>query len=121
MAAADSSAGIGGRSSCREDVLPAPLKVRVRVFALESKGQVDSAKALPDCLIVKLAHFFQMGAEVRYQRGRDDRDAILVALTIADDDAAVGKLEIFHSKAQGLGETQTATVEERTDQPVGSL
>ena len=59
----------------------------------------------------------QLVAELRDERLRESRGAVLAAFARADGELASGEVEVQHAEAQALAEPQAGAVEERGDQP----
>ena len=70
---------------------------------------------------MELPNFCKVSAQMGDERGREDRDPILSAFAVANQDAAVLELQILGSQPQRLGEAQAASVQQYADEPVDAL
>jgi hypothetical protein len=81
-----------------EDPLPGPFAGSARVFASEGVGQGDVAgRALEVALVLSL-DAPKVLAEGRDEAGRQDGQAILAALAVADEDLAAMKVHVLDAQ-----------------------
>jgi len=98
-------ARVGANPGRREDPLPAPFTVRIRVFPSQRIRQQDTAEAGREVAHVLRPHALQVHGERFLRLGWQHRDAIpfdtaqgrLVALPLAHEDLVAAELDVFHA------------------------
>lgn len=77
----------------REDPLPAPVGRGIRVLARECLRQLHTASTFGEVALVDGSRAAQPVVERRLQHARQRGNAVLVVLTVADDDLAARELK----------------------------
>jgi len=112
MAAGDAGrTRVGAEAVGRKCILPAPFCVGVGIFALQSKGEVDGSITFFQITLVQLFDSGQVRLKRLAQLVGQHGDAVFHAFAFADDDLALGKVEVFDSQANAFHEAQTASIE----------
>ena len=93
-----------------ENVLPGKLAVCIPVFPFESIGEVDGAMAHCEVKVVQGLYLIEMQAQVCNQNVWQHGHPVILTLSIADDDLAVVKVQIFHPQAHDLHQAKSAAV-----------
>ena len=93
-----------------ENVLPGKLTAGIPVFPFESIGEVDRAKAHCEVKVVQGFYLIEMQAKVCNQDVGQHRHPVILAFSIADDNLAVVKVQIFHPQADDFHQTESAAI-----------
>jgi hypothetical protein len=99
-------AWIDGSARRREDILPAPLAVRVRILAIEGKRQGNATVALCKIAFMEEAHATEMCLCRLDQRSRQHRDAIFLSLAVANRDFGTIEVEVFDAQTQAFEQSE---------------
>jgi hypothetical protein len=95
-----------------KEVLPGKLTRCVRIFQVESMGQVDFAQACRQVILVEEADAFDLtpegGNQGVWQRG----NAILLPFAITHGNGFIVKVNILDTQANAFHEAQSGTVKE---------
>jgi len=102
VALSDAADGVYREIGGGKDVLPGKFPVCVRVFPFESVREVDRAIAHRKVDIVLGSDLLEVEAQGFEQDVREHGDPIVLALAVADDDLAVGKVQVLDTQAHGL-------------------
>lgn len=108
----EAGAGIGGEMRGRKNVLPAPLPAGVGIFSFKGVGQVDAAMTSGQVFFMDQFDPPEMVVQGLVQAGRQHGPAIFVALTAADGNLSLGKVNILHPQAQTFEEAQATAIQE---------
>src|SRR5947209_490319 len=92
--------------------LPRPFPPCVRVFASEGPWQLDPAGATRQIGLMLSLHLAQLPGQRLLGHYRQHRDAILGALTVANDDLVHREVDVLHSQAGALEQAQPGAVEQ---------
>ena len=120
MALLAAGAWIDGTFWSRKDVLPAPIPVGVGIFAFQRVGQMNGAEAFSEVFLVFDLHFRQVQLQRFFERFRENGDAVLFALAIADEDLLVTKVDVLHPEANTVHQAQAGAIEQIGHEPVGA-
>ena len=104
-----------------KDILPRPFPIGVRILPCQRMGQIDAAETLAQIALVQKLHPIQLALQWIDKRFGQGRDAILLALAIADDQLLVLEINVLHTQTQGLQHTQTGAINQRDNQPGGAI
>src|SRR4051812_17462531 len=80
-----------------EDILPAPVGGRAWVLAFQCVRQIHRAKAEFLISCVQVPRCTQLGLEWCDQKLRQDSDAILLALAVANRELVIGEVKVFEA------------------------
>ena len=123
MPAAVAAARVGGEAFGREDVLPRPFAVRVRILLGQGVGQIDATVTGGQIVFMQAVDAFQMGLEFGLQTGRQHRDPVFLAFAIADEDLiareaeldetplSCAAIEVFDAQAQAFQQPHPGPIE----------
>lgn len=90
----------------REHPLPRPFSVGIRIFLSERVRQLDLAQTPPQVVVMLAFHGKQMRSKRLSRRRGQHREAILVALSGADDDLIPVEVDVLHAQAAAFEEPQ---------------
>jgi hypothetical protein len=112
MTAEDARARIDREPVRGKDVLPLPLAGGGGILALKGIRQVDAAGSERTIGIEHTADTPQMILQRSMEAIREDRDAVLEAFAVADEDLAEVEIRILDAQAEDLHEAHSAAVKE---------
>jgi hypothetical protein len=92
--------------------LPRPFTRRVRRFPYESKGQIDTAKAIFEILFVLHFDSQQMTAQRFTHIQRKYGHAIFAAFGVANADLSELEIDVFDTKTDAFHQAQSAPVKQ---------
>lgn len=95
VTACDAGAGVFGGAFGGKDVLPDPLAVGVGVLLFERVGEIDSAVAIVQVLLVKHFNAPEVLLKGLDETGGEHGDAVFSALAVAHDDASTGSAQAW--------------------------
>ena len=95
-----------------EHVLPQELPTRVGVFDGQSSGQEDVTRSQSEVALVHNQTPLEMSLQWLPQAVGQDREPILAAFALADDDPPVGEVQVLHPQCQAFMQAQTRTVDQ---------
>lgn len=95
----------------REHPLPDPLRAGVWILTREGPRQLDPTGAAPQVGLMLALHPLQVLAEGGLGHGRQDGDAILGALPVADDDLVHREVDVLDAQAAAFEQAQPGAVE----------
>ncbi len=117
VVAADlAAARVGALAARGEDVLPRPALRGAGILDADGVGKVDVAAAARELGVVPGADGPQVRREVGLERGGKHRDAVLLALAVADEDLVAGEVEVLDAQAQRFHEPEARAVEQGRDE-----
>jgi hypothetical protein len=102
---------VEGKPAAREDVLPDPFPVGGWELALEGEGQVNGAVALAQVLLVDAFSELKLILQGADQGIGKNREPILCALSVADDDLPKREVQVFHPEPRAFHGAQPAPVQ----------
>jgi hypothetical protein len=112
MTAEDARARIDREPIRGKDVLPLPLAGGGRILTLEGIRQEDSAGSEGTIGIEHMADTLQMILQRSVEAIRKDRDAILEAFAVSDEDLTEIEIRILDAQAEDFHKAQSAAVKE---------
>lgn len=121
MAAPGARARVARGVGRGEEVLPAEVQVRARVFAMERVRQFDATESCRDRGVVNLPQPGDAGSERGDERVRDDGDAILEALAVANHQRSRRQVDILDAHSQRFEQAKPAAVEQGGDGPIRTV
>lgn len=110
VALSDAADRIGGENGRGEDVLPGKFTVGAGIFPFKCIGKVDGTKAPREIKFVLCPDLFEMKAQGFEQSVRKHGDAVVFAFAIADDNLAIGKIEILDAQAHDFHQAQSTAI-----------
>ena len=104
--------GIDRQFRGREDILPYPGAVGVRIFLAQSERKINPSAAAGEILFVQLLYASELEPQRAMQPIRQQCDPLPQAFPIAHHNLAVVEIDIFHAQTGALHQSQAAPVEE---------
>jgi len=101
-----------------EDVLPGKFARRARVFQGEGVGEVDFSEAGFQVFAVKEAGTFDLALKAGDNGVGQQGNTVLFTFAIPNGDGLVFEVEVLYSQADAFHETQSASVEQLSHEPV---
>ena len=116
------AAALGGRlvdvdAARREDPLPGPVAVGVRVLAGEGVGQGDEAGGAGEVISVLGADALEVGAQGLGQAAGQDGDAVLAALAVVHGELEAEEVHVLDPEPAALEQAQAGAVHEGAHEP----
>ena len=102
MSASCAAAGVFGEGRAGENVLPDPFAMGVGVFHFEGVRKEHASVAGGQIILVDELDVAQMPFEGVDERVGQDGDAVLEALSIADDNLMLAEIQVLPPRAAGL-------------------
>ena len=117
----ESADRIDGHLTGRKNILPGELAVGRRIFSFEGIGKVDRAIALREVEVVLCFDLPEVQPQRLKQNVREQGEAVILALAIADNDLMIGKVEILDTQAHDFHQTEARTIHDLSHQPVDAI
>ena len=110
MTADNASTLVFGEIGRGKQVLPDPFLICISIFAFESQREIDRPKSVHKVFLVDGYYIVELKFQRLDERIGKDGQAVILTLSIADNNLMVVKIYIFYSQAHGFHYTKSTSI-----------
>ena len=99
-----------------KQVLPDPVLICIPILTFKSQGEIDKANAICEVFLVDGFYMVELKLEGPYERVGKDGQAVILALSIADHNLMVVKIDVLYTQAHRFHYAKPTAVHHLSDQ-----